>query len=351
MQKELIFFHLLITTLSQQLPYPLMMPYNNGAFNSFFDGPNGQKGFWGQLPPSKNNIFNSDWKNNGYKQMYNMNSIAPFAQDRMTGYDAMMPYYTPMANSVHSYYPVLQKYNADGQIDPLNKDLNSKQYEAIYKQYHDFYSKDLNRLNNLWSDLPPVGDLNNDHDRRLAHPESYVYDNTNYFDKFSEDKTLPGPNLRGLTDGNPRERYLKDSFGKRESYGNLGEHSDQRFGKIFGNGYSVTNKRALRDNISRIKDKYFENPKLFRDPFEMRKKRKRKMNNKFSHDFDESIEEEQLKNEVYNMKKNKQILKSKGLKVVYDGKKNKVDYEKIFDKMYKNNQRNKRRVFKPKQIV
>ena len=31
--------------------------------------------------------------------MYNMNTIAPFAQDRMMGYDSMVPYYTPYPNS------------------------------------------------------------------------------------------------------------------------------------------------------------------------------------------------------------------------------------------------------------
>ena len=293
LKKELIIFYLFTYTLTQQLPYPLMMPYNNGAYNTFFDGPNGQKGFWGQLPPQKNNIFNSDWKNNGYKQMYNMNSIAPFAQDRMTGYDGMMPYYTPMANSVHSYYPVLQKFNADGQIDPLNKDLNSKQYEAVYKQYHDFYGTDINRKNNMWSDLPPIGDLNNDHDRKIEHPESYVYDDTNYFDKLNEIETLPGygpEHLKFNSEG--RERFLKD-----------------------------INKKNKRD---------------------------RKLD--LDHDFDESLEEEKLINETYNMKKQNKIQKARGLKVVYGGKK-KIDYEKLFDKIYNKKQKKRKRMFKNRQIV
>ena len=91
-----------------------MMPYNNGAYNSFWDGPNGQKGFWGNLPPSKYNFFGENWDKAGYKQMYNLNSVAPFAQDRMTGYDSMIPYFTPMQNAAHSFYPVDLQYNADG---------------------------------------------------------------------------------------------------------------------------------------------------------------------------------------------------------------------------------------------
>ena len=56
-----------------------MMPHNNGSYDSFWDGPMGQKGFWGQLPPMKHNVFNDKWHSSGYKDMYNMNSVAPFA--------------------------------------------------------------------------------------------------------------------------------------------------------------------------------------------------------------------------------------------------------------------------------
>lgn len=117
--KTLLVF-LLGSVCGQQLPYPLMMPYNNGSFDSYWDGPQGQKGFWGQLPPQKNNVFNSDWDENGFKQMYNLNSVAPFQQDRMTGYDSMVPYYTPMQNSQQVFYPNLRTYGSDGQINPHN---------------------------------------------------------------------------------------------------------------------------------------------------------------------------------------------------------------------------------------
>ena len=40
--------------------------------------------------------------------MYNLNSVAPFAQDRMSGFDSMVPYYTPMANSAQTYYPSMK---------------------------------------------------------------------------------------------------------------------------------------------------------------------------------------------------------------------------------------------------
>ena len=46
--------------------------------------------------------------------MYNLNTIAPFAQDRMSGYDSMVPYYTPFNKAQNNYYTVYKKYRNDG---------------------------------------------------------------------------------------------------------------------------------------------------------------------------------------------------------------------------------------------
>lgn len=81
-----------------------MLPKNNGSFDSYWDGPMGQKGFWGQIPPMKNNVFNEEWKNKGFDSIYNINSMAPFSQDRGTGYDSMIPYYVPFNVSNNSFY-------------------------------------------------------------------------------------------------------------------------------------------------------------------------------------------------------------------------------------------------------
>ena len=78
----------------------------------------------------------------------------------MMGYDAMVPYYTPMQNSQQVFYPNLQTYRTDGQISPHNKDLNSRAYKKIYEDYYDFYSKNLNKLKSLYNKLKPIGDLN-----------------------------------------------------------------------------------------------------------------------------------------------------------------------------------------------
>ena len=102
----------------------------------------------------------------------------------MTGYDSMIPYFTPMQNTAHSYYPVDQQYNADGQLNTMAKDLSSKKYDQIYKQYYDFYTTNLNRLTSLYADTPPVSDLNKDYIRSKKNPKSFTYNN--YFDGFKE---------------------------------------------------------------------------------------------------------------------------------------------------------------------
>lgn len=66
----------------------------------------------------KNNVFNDQWKDKGFDSIYNINSVAPFSQDRGTGYDSMLPYYVPFNVSNNSYYEAQKKYRSDGQVDP-----------------------------------------------------------------------------------------------------------------------------------------------------------------------------------------------------------------------------------------
>ncbi len=214
MKKRALIFVFLFSCLNQQqLPYPLMMPYNNGSYDSFWDGPNGQKGFWGHYPTNKTNIFNTSWNKKGYKQIYNMNSMAPFSQDRMTGYDSMVPYYTPLANSIQNYYPVDKQYETDGQINPNTRDLNSRKYASIYRQYFYFYNKNLDRLKNLYNDNAPLGDLNNDHQRKKKYPKTFIYGD--YFDGFPEKKSLYGAHLNTIShkinESRDKSRYLMET--------------------------------------------------------------------------------------------------------------------------------------------
>ena len=79
----------------------------------------------------------------------------------MMGYDSMMPYYTPFPNSAQTYYPTLQHYLTDGQVDPLRWDLSSLKYRNIYRSFYDFYNRNINaKLNHYKDDDDQIGDLN-----------------------------------------------------------------------------------------------------------------------------------------------------------------------------------------------
>lgn len=203
--KVCFLFLLFLRFRSFQLPYPLSLPQNNGSFDSYWDGPQGQKGFWGQLPALKDNVFNSDWQDKGVNQIYNINSVAPFAQDRGTGYDSMVPYYVPFNKSSNQYYPVLKQYRSDGQVDPQGLDPSEQNYNIQYDEYFNFFNKNLEKLREYYDKQSAIDNESNTELLKKKYPDSFAYNQ--YFDGYDQKYSLPGSKTERLNFG--RERFLK----------------------------------------------------------------------------------------------------------------------------------------------
>jgi hypothetical protein len=172
--------------------YPMSHP-QSGAYNNFWDGAVGGRGYWGGMPARESNVFNSKWNNQGYKQMYNLNSMAPFASDRFTGFDSMVPYYSPHGASRYTFYPTKSNYLSNGEMGAFSYDINEPRYQELYKQYYRFFNKNLNRLSSQLKYENLNHDLNNDEKRRVSNPDSFKY-GTN-FDGFKDADSLPGISL------------------------------------------------------------------------------------------------------------------------------------------------------------
>lgn len=176
--------------------YPMMHP-QSAAYNNFWDGAVGGRGYWGGMPAAKSNVFGSKWDNQGYKQMYNLNSMAPFASDRFTGFDSMVPYYSPHGASRYTFYPTKSNYLSNGEMGAFSYDINEPRYQELYKQYYRFFNKNLNRLSSQLKYENLNHDLNNDQKRRVTNPDSFKY--STYFDGFDETNSLPGISLPYLS--------------------------------------------------------------------------------------------------------------------------------------------------------
>lgn len=184
---------LLILCLGSALSfYPMMNPMA-GAYNSFWDGAVGGQGNWGDLPPRKANTFSEDWKTKGFNQIYNLNSMSPFGGDRFSGFDSMVPYYSPHGASRYTYYPTKSNFLSNGELGAFTYDINEPRYQELYKQYYRFFNKNLNRIQSQLKYEDKSVDLNNDQQRKSLNPGSFKYDN--YFDGFDEANTLPGASL------------------------------------------------------------------------------------------------------------------------------------------------------------
>lgn len=187
------FCAILLVHLSALQAMNLAMNPQAGAYNSFWDGAVGGQGYFGNLPSKKGNVFDSKWNVKDYNQMYNLNSQAPFNGDRFTGFDTMVPYYSPHGASRYTYYPTKSNFLSNNELGAFSYDINEPRYQELYKQYYRFFNKNLNRIQSQLKYQDKSIDLNNDQQRRILNPDSFKYDN--YFDGFDESNTLPGAGL------------------------------------------------------------------------------------------------------------------------------------------------------------
>lgn len=199
------------------------------------------QGHWGALPPPQANVFSSDWNDAAFKQMYNLNSLNPFAGDRGTGYDAIIRQYAPLGLTNRDFFPIPTSFLSDGSPNPYNFDINSPMYKDLYNRYYNFYNTNLNLLKSKMSLRPDNKDLNQDYLRRKNNPQSFEYDK--YFDGMPKATSLPTVNLPVL------------SFSGR---------SAPTFNqpRMLGLNSSVQNKtqsiQDLRDKISQMKNRILE---------------------------------------------------------------------------------------------
>ena len=163
------------------------------AYNNFWDGALGGRGYWGRTPQTGANVFNTKFKKGGYKSMYNLNSLSPFAQGQFSGFESMTPYFTPYGASRYTYFPTKSGYLSNDQLGSFAYDINEPRYSELYKQYYKFFNMNLDRLSVLQKYTTLNHDINKDDYRRVSNPKSFEYDH--YFDGFKGDESMNGSHL------------------------------------------------------------------------------------------------------------------------------------------------------------
>lgn len=176
---------------------PQLLNPSLASANTMINGGLETQGHWGGLPPHPSNVFSTTWDNAGYKQMYNINSIGPFAGDRGTGFDAILRQASPAGLTSTDFYPLSASFLSDGSPNPYSYDLNSPMYRDLYKRYYNFYNTNLNLMKSKISLKPDSKDLNRDYWRKKVNPDSFKY-NT-YFDLMPKSASLRSTQLPEVT--------------------------------------------------------------------------------------------------------------------------------------------------------
>lgn len=193
MKKTLTLILTFLITKSQ-IPSPAIQHPLHAAYNNFWDGAVGGKGYWGETPSKTPSIFSSTFDKKGVNSIYSLSSKSPFAHQRSLGFESLVPYYTPFGASRYTYYPTKSNYLNNKQLGSFSYDINEPRYQKLYQDYFNFFNTNLERLESVEKYHKDNSDLNNDHFRKMENPESYDYEK--YFDGFSELSTLPGPHLK-----------------------------------------------------------------------------------------------------------------------------------------------------------
>ena len=150
-------------------------------------------GFWGAVPATNANVFDSNWDGRGFQNMYNLNSQTPFAGQRGTGQDAVVPLFTNVGPNRFEFVPVQSNYMSGGQLGAYTYDVNEPRMQDIYRNYARFMNRNLDRVAAATRGATTYQDLNANDLRKLKNPDSFNY--ANYFDGFGEADTMTGINL------------------------------------------------------------------------------------------------------------------------------------------------------------
>ena len=151
-------------------------------------------------PPPKINTFNKDWYHGGYKAMYNMNFMAPYAMDVASHGHGNAPL-TTLQN-----FNTFPTYLTNGQYNPYGFNLGDPRYHALYQRYYGFFNKDLNLIAQM-AKHKVYGDYNNLRGFKNRYPSMFDSDRT--FSGISEASVSPPFLVAGGTRQSDRLLYLK----------------------------------------------------------------------------------------------------------------------------------------------
>lgn len=127
--------------------FPSMINPSLSEAYSLTNGGMTTQSHWGDLMPQSSNVFNTDeWKNSGKVSMFNMNSLAPYAGDRYTGYDSFLNEASPMSIASNSYHPSPVNVNTDESLHPSMADFNTAMYRNFYNRYYSFFTRNLDLI-------------------------------------------------------------------------------------------------------------------------------------------------------------------------------------------------------------
>lgn len=97
------------------------------------------------------------------------------------GFDSFVPYYTPYGASQYNYVPTKSNFLSNQQLGSFSYDINEPRYQKLYKDYYNFYNKNLdNIMYRTNAFLESNTDINYDRHRKIINPKSYDY--TELFD-------------------------------------------------------------------------------------------------------------------------------------------------------------------------
>lgn len=74
-----LFILFLFSLTKEFIPTPEVAHTLNQAYNNFWDGALGAKGYWGEVAGSNPNVFNQNFDKEDMKKIYKLDSSSPYA--------------------------------------------------------------------------------------------------------------------------------------------------------------------------------------------------------------------------------------------------------------------------------
>lgn len=150
-------------------------------------------------PPPKVSTFSKDWQKGGFKSMYNLNFMAPYAMDVGSQGWGHSPYVSQMN------YNTFPTYLTNGQYNPYGYNLADPRYHALYQRYYGFFNQDLNLLSKLVKPKNLI-DYNNNEGMKEHFSDNFDYKDT--FDRTNDGDIPPAFITAPGTRSTPRNLYL-----------------------------------------------------------------------------------------------------------------------------------------------